>query len=171
MDRDHQRYEVKYCKSHGHPVETRINLRSHPDFPIERARLYNNWWVVLLFVGCTAGYGFCLEASRNIMPLSIILQFIVAFAATAVFSANSALVIDLYPGKSASATAVNNLIRCSVGAAGVAVIDILIHKLTAKYTFLLLAGITTLMSPLLVIEVVKGAKWRLARNARLAKKM
>jgi len=37
-----------------------------------------------------------------------------------------ALVIDLYLGASASATAVNNLMQCSVGAGGVAVIQLII---------------------------------------------
>jgi hypothetical protein len=41
---------------------------------------------------------------------------------------NSALVIDLLPGKSASATAVNNLMRCSMGAAGVAVVQLVIDS-------------------------------------------
>ncbi|KAH8689006.1 major facilitator superfamily domain-containing protein [Talaromyces proteolyticus] len=170
MDSDHRRYEMKYCKANGYPIETRINLRSYQDFPIEQARLYNNWWIVLIFVICIAGYGFTLEAPKSLMPLAILLQFFIAFTATAVFSANSALIIDLYPGKSASATAVNNLIRCSIGAAGVAVIEILIDALTAKYTFLLLACITVVTSPLLLLELMKGAEWRLARQARLTKK-
>ncbi|KAL1983992.1 hypothetical protein VTN96DRAFT_9677 [Rasamsonia emersonii] len=167
MDRDHRRTEVEYCKSHGLPTETRINTKSHEDFPIEYARLRNNWWIILIFVAATTAYGFSLETH---LAAPVILQYLIAFAATSVFSVNSALVIDLYPGKSASATAVNNLMRCSVGAAGVAVVEPMIEALTPKYTFLLLAGITAVFSPLLLIELKYGASWRLERAQRLKNK-
>lgn len=167
MDRDHRRTEEEYCKSHGLPPETRINSKSHEDFPIEYARLRNNWWIILVFVASTTAYGFLLDTH---LAVPVILQYLIAFAATAVFSVNSALVIDLYPGKSASAMAVNNLMRCSVGAAGVAVVEPMIEALTPKYTFLLLAGITALFSPLLLVELKYGASWRLARAERLKKR-
>lgn len=80
---------------------------------------------------------------------------------------NSALVIDLYPGASASATAVNNLMRCLIGAAGVAAVQPIIDALTPVWTFVLLAGITIAASPLVWIEMRYGASWRLARQERL----
>jgi MFS family permease len=166
MDRDHRRTEVEYCQKRGWPTDTRITTKSHEDFHIERARLRNNWWIILIFVAATTGYGFSLSTH---LALPIILQYLIAFTATAVFSANSALIIDLYPGKSASATAVNNLMRCSVGAGGVAVVQSMINALSARWTFLLLAGITAITSPLLLVELKYGAGWRMARNARRKK--
>jgi MFS family permease len=166
MDRDHRRTEVEYCKARGYPLETRINSKSHEDFPIEKARLRNNWWIVLIFVATVIAYGFSLDTH---LAVPIILQYLIAFGATSVFSVNSALVIDLYPGKSASATAVNNLMRCSVGAAGVAVAQPMIDGLTAKYSFLLLGGVSLIFSPLLVIEYIYGMKWRLARAEKRRK--
>jgi len=127
----------------------------------------NIWWIILIFVTTTALYGYSL--SLKMLPVPLILQFFIAYSATAVFSLNSALVIDLYPGASASATAVNNLMRCSVGAAGVAGIQPMIDTIGVGPSFLLLAGITMVLSPLLVFEWFYGAGWRNERKERLAK--
>lgn len=167
MDYNHKVTEREYCMRHNLPVETRINSKTHPDFPIEIARMRNTWWITALFIACTAAYGFSLETH---LAAPVILQYIIAYCATAIFTINSALVIDLYPGASASATAVNNLMRCEIGAAGVAAVQPIIDAITAKWTFLLLAGITLHMVPLLMIEMRWGAGWRLERAERLRRK-
>ncbi|KAF7713215.1 Uncharacterized protein PECH_001612 [Penicillium ucsense] len=164
MDYNHRRTERDYCVKNNLPVETRITTKSHPDFPIEYARMRNTWWITALFIICTATYGFSL---RTHLAVPVILQYIIAYCATAIFTINSALIIDLYPGASASATAVNNLMRCLVGAGGVAAIQPMIDALTARWAFLLLAGTTLLMCPLLVVEMRWGAGWRQDRLMRL----
>jgi hypothetical protein len=157
MDFNHKRTEREYCIKHNLPLDTRITTKTHPDFPIEYARI----------IVCTAVYGVSLQTH---LAVPVILQYILAYCATAIFTINSALVIDLYPGASASATAVNNLMRCLVGAAGVAAIQPIIDALTAQWAFLLLAGITLLMVPLLAVEMRWGAGWRHERTERLARK-
>ncbi|KAJ5576066.1 hypothetical protein N7535_002992 [Penicillium sp. DV-2018c] len=164
MDYNHKLTEREYCQQHNLPVDTRINLKSHPDFPIEYARMRNTWWITALFVVCVAVYGVSVQTH---LAVPIILQFIIAYGSTAIFTINSAMVIDLYPGASASATAVNNLMRCLIGAAGVAAIQPIIEAITAEFAFVLLAGITIAMVPLLVVEMKWGYKWRLERYERL----
>jgi len=83
---------------------------------------------------------------------------------------NSALIIDLFPGKSASATAVNNLMRCSVGAAGVAVIEMIIADLGSGLAFTCLAVITFICSPLVLLEWMYGMKWRIACVEKIREK-
>jgi hypothetical protein len=167
MDFNHKRTEREYCVKHNLPLESRITTKTHPDFPIEYARMRNTWWITALFIVCTAVYGVSLKTH---LAIPVILQYILAYCATAIFTINSALVIDLYPGASASATAVNNLMRCLVGAAGVAAIQPMIDALTAQWAFLLLAGITLLMVPLLAVEMRWGAGWRHERTERLRRK-
>ncbi|CAI7647134.1 unnamed protein product [Penicillium glandicola] len=164
MDFNHKRTEREYCQQHNLPTDTRINSKSHPDFPIEYARMRNTWWITVIFIVCVAVYGVSL---RTHLAVPIILQFIIAYGSTAIFTINSALVIDLYPGASASATAVNNLMRCLIGAAGVAAIQPIIDAITAEYAFLMLAGITTAMVPLIMAETKWGYGWRLERQERL----
>jgi len=164
MDYNHKLTEREYAVKYNIPTDCQISLKTHPDFPIEYARMRNTWWIVTVFIMCTAVYGVSL---RTHLAVPVILQYIIAYCATAVFTINSALVIDLYPGASASATAVNNLMRCLVGAAGVAVVQPIIEAISATWTFVLLAGITLCMVPLLVIEMKWGAGWRLERAERL----
>lgn len=75
--------------------------------------------------------------------------------------------IDLYPGASASATAVNNLMRCLIAAVGVAVVQTMVDSIMALWTFVLLAAVTLLTAPLLVVEMRWRVGWRLERAERL----
>jgi MFS family permease len=165
MDHDYKTVERQYRQARGIPADTTLNKKELVDFPIEKSRLRNVWWIIVIFVVTVALYGFSLPL--NIIAVPLVLQFFIAYAATAVFSFNSALVIDLYPGASASATAVNNLMRCSVGAAGVAVVQPIIDAIGAGPTFALFAGITVVLSPLLVVEWFYGEGWRRERKERL----
>ncbi|RDW61323.1 hypothetical protein BP5796_11215 [Coleophoma crateriformis] len=165
MDYDYRTVESQYKKERGIPDDMKLDKKTADGFPIEKSRLRNIWWIVLIFIITTAVYGFSLNL--NILAIPLILQFFIAYSATAVFSLNSALVIDLYPGASASATAVNNLMRCSVGAAGVAIAQPIIDAIGAGFTFFMLALITGVLSPLLVVEWYFGEQWRLERVARL----
>jgi hypothetical protein len=166
MDYDYKRTGKEYRKENGIADDVKLNRKTLADFPIERSRLRSIWWIVLIFVITTGLYGLSLLLNKIALPP--VLQFFIAYTATAVFSFNSALVIDLYPGASASATAVNNLMRCSVGALGVAVIQIIIDSIGAATAFLVLASLTAALSPLLVLEWIYGAEWRTARTERLA---
>lgn len=163
MDYNHKRTEREYCRKHNLSIDTCITSKTYPDFPVEYARMRNTWWITALFIISVALYGVSL---RTHVTVPIILQYIIAYCATAIFTINSTLIIDLYPGASASATAVNNLIRCEVGAAGVAAVQPIINALTPTWSFVLLAGITLSTSPLLMIEMRRGAGWRQERLER-----
>jgi len=60
--------------------------------------------------------------------------------------------------------------RCSVGAAGVAVVQLVIDAIGSGATFALSAGITAVLSPLLVVEWFNGERWRGERKVRLRAK-
>ncbi|KAF2085890.1 MFS general substrate transporter [Saccharata proteae CBS 121410] len=167
MNYDYRRTEAEYWHAPAVAFTAKVDLKAEPDFPIERARQRNLWWIISAFVLTTGGYGFSLQMD---IDLPLVLQFLIAYTATAVFSINSTLVVDLYPGASAGATATNNLVRCSLGAAGVAVVQPLLNALSPKWTFLMLAAIAAVFSPLLYVESKWGPRWRKERNARLAKK-
>lgn len=168
MDHDYKIVEAKYRMDKNIAPTVELKKKDLLDFPVEESRLRNIWWIILIFVVSTALYGFSLQL-KNLAP-PLILQFFIAYAATAVFSLNSALVIDLFPGASASATAVNNLMRCSVGAAGVAGAQPLIDALGAGTSFLVLSALVGVLSPMLVAEWFWGAEWREARRLRLARR-
>lgn len=168
MNYDYKRTEKEYRKSKNIPEDVKLNAKGEDDFPIEKARLRNIWWIVLIFVITTILYGYSFRFHHLAAPL--ILQFFIAYTATAVFSLNSTLVVDLYPGKGASATAVNNLMRCSIGALGVAFVELILEALGAEKTFMILGLCTLATTPLLAVQWKFGPRWRSERVVKLKAK-
>jgi len=179
LDRDYAIVETAYRKTHSLSLGDSIPLdrKRLADFPVSRARLRSAVYLVSIFVAAVAGYGFSITSSVLLshgkgtgLAIPLVLQFIIAFTATGVFTQNSALVVDLYPGASASATAVNNLVRCSVGAVGVAVVQFVVDAIGAGWTFLMFALLAAACSPLLVLQWVYGERWRRERMERMVRK-
>ncbi|KAK7937804.1 uncharacterized protein PG986_014672 [Apiospora aurea] len=61
------------------------------------------------------------------VPLT--LQFLIGFTNQSLFTSLNTFLVDYYPDQSASAQAANNLIRCEMAAAGLAVVDTMIQRL------------------------------------------
>lgn len=76
---------------------------------------------------------------------------------------------DLFPAYSASVVALNNLVRCLIGAAGVAVVDGVIAAVGPMPTFGA-AVVTGLAAPLTFINAKLGPEWRVARQLKQATK-
>ncbi|KAI3391392.1 hypothetical protein diail_7447 [Diaporthe ilicicola] len=172
MTRDFRATEDAYKSDNNLPDDYTIPTKAIPaGFPIEHARLRHLWWIVGLFVASITGYGFSMSVPESVsgrpgyIALPLALQFIIAATSNAVFAANQTLVSDLCPGKGASATAMNNLVRCTLGAVGVAVIDPIIEELGSGYAFLTLAFIMVCCTPLAVLTWVFGQRWRGERTA------
>lgn len=165
--------EAAYLERNPTAAPPSKNKKDLPDdFPIESARLFHLPWITVLFVLATAMYGFTvlqpsqvsITAKPGWIAVPLLLQFLIAATSNAVFAINTTLVADLCPGKGASATAVNNLIRCSMGALGVALGDLMLRSFGPAATFLGLGVVTVGMSVLLYIELLYGMEWRRARR-------
>lgn len=159
--------ERAYRKEKNIPESMPLNKKELVDFPFEKARMGNMWWMVLIFVVATGLYGYSLKLNDDIV-VPLILQFLIAYTQASIFNINQTLIVDLYPEASASASAINNLVRCLLGAGGVAVIQPMVDAIGAGPSFVILAGITGLVSLLLILEWYKGEGWRRARKERLA---
>ncbi|KAI9728848.1 MAG: hypothetical protein M1834_007235 [Cirrosporium novae-zelandiae] len=170
MDIDFKHAADSYRADHG-------LLASHPlpkhqlprDFPLERARLAQLPTMVSFFIFGVLVYGWSLNPNTT-LALPLIAQFVIGFSSTAVLNLNNTLTIDLYPGKGAGATAVNNLARCSFGAVGVALTEVALAKIGPGTLFLILACVVVAATPLAWAEWVYGTKWRADRMDRIASK-
>ncbi|KFZ25296.1 hypothetical protein V502_00220 [Pseudogymnoascus sp. VKM F-4520 (FW-2644)] len=158
--------EARYRAGKNIPAGTPLLKKELVDFPFSQARMRSLWWMVLVFIVCTALYGFSL--SLNLIALPLILQFAISYTASSIFALNSTLVIDLFPHTSASATAVNNLVRCFMGSGGVAVVQLIVDAIAAGPTFAIWAAITTALTPLLVLQWQNGQRWQMERRDRVA---
>ncbi|KAJ4423177.1 hypothetical protein N0V82_002171 [Gnomoniopsis sp. IMI 355080] len=172
MTKDYKKAEAQYKARKNLPGEYKLSPKSIPvDFPIEKARLGHLPWIAAIFVISTGAYGFLfafptLVSFNGWIAVPLIMQFFIAATSNAVFAVNQTLVSDLCPGKGASATAINNLVRCGLGAIGVAVIDGMISSWGPGATFLSLALFVILVAPLAAANLFWGMQWRAERMAK-----
>ncbi|BGP33415.1 hypothetical protein JCM10296v2_005216 [Rhodotorula toruloides] len=136
------------------------------EFPIERARLRSMPYFFVALIASTIVYGWVLDKGVH-LSAPLIMQFIIGLSVTSILNAVSTLLIDLYPGQSASATAANNLYRCVCGAAGTGFVEPLLNRLGAGWSFTMLSLINVCFVPLMILEWRYGMKWRLQRFERL----
>ncbi|KAH7231131.1 major facilitator superfamily domain-containing protein [Fusarium tricinctum] len=161
MDRAFKRAEARYKEEHG----LNVNVKTKQDFPFERARLSLMPYFTVIFLVSMALYGPSYEFNdlrrhfAGNLVASLGLQFLIAFAATAIFNINSTILVDIFPDNSAGATATNNLCRCLLGAVGVSVIQPLISAIKIRNAFLVLTATALLFSPLVWVQWRMAGKW------------
>ncbi|KAF8898987.1 MFS general substrate transporter [Infundibulicybe gibba] len=148
-------WEFQTIKNQLHPGPTDARLRSLPFF-------------MTLSALCCAGYGWCLEKRVSIAG-PLILQIAIGFVAIAVMNSTQTLIIDLLPKQSSSATACNNLVRCTFSAVIVSVIDLIINAIGIGWTYVLLGGLSLVAVPLFYLEIKIGPNYRRKRQLENSK--
>lgn len=166
LNRDFAAASQAYKMAHDLPDSHELSPKKIPvDFPVERLRLRRLPWALALFVFTLAGYGFSLSFPAvyrrpGWIALPLTLQFLIAASANAMFSINQTLVADLCPGKGASSTGINNLVRCTLAAVMVAFVEEMINTLGAGATYLGLAFLVIAFAPLFIANWLWGMQWR-----------
>lgn len=177
MTKHYQEAEKAYKTRHAIPETQSLPVKMLPsDFPIESARLRSLPWISLVFAASVGIYGFTLAFDSLValkgwifVPLTV--QFFIAATSNAVFAMNQTLVSDLCPGKGASSTAINNLVRCGLAAVGVSFMERMITALGPAAAFLGLASVIIACAPLPIAHSVWGPGWREARMRKAEEDM
>ncbi|KAJ6616625.1 major facilitator superfamily domain-containing protein [Mycena sp. CBHHK59/15] len=155
LDWDYQR--VKKSISEAKP-----DAMSHDSsFPIEKARMRLMPILVAIYVGCCSGYGWCIEKKQTLLRT---LYHPVGFLSIAIMNGTQTLILDLVPEQGSSVTACNNLVRCALSAAMVACIQLILTALGSGWTYVLLAGLCVLASPLIYVVMHIGPSCRARRR-------
>jgi MFS family permease len=137
------------------------------NYPIETARIQPMYpTLVVGFVAVTV-YGWVLQVKSN-AAVPLILHFFIGMCITGSFSILNTLIVDLYPEAPGTATAANNLVRCSIGAAGTAVIESMITGMGLGWCFTFLAVLCAALMPILWLVETRGPAWRKERRAKLS---
>ena len=154
----------KHAKRNGFPL-TKNHYQDLTDFPIERARLEVALPLLYLSVLGIIGYGWVLDFRTNLAG-PLIFLFVFGYGSMAAFQVLQILMIDIYPGNAAAATAANNLFRCLLGAGSTAVVVPMIDRLGVgwTYTFASLTWLT--FSPFLWALMWYGPGWRKAAKVK-----
>ena len=150
------------------------------NFPIEYARLRSIWYMLAIAIASIAGYGWSLyaRAVRVLLPsrkqltkysfkhvaVVLVLQFLIGISTTGIFNICGTLLIDLHPNCPSAVSALLNLIRCSLAAAGLALLQIIIDHIGIGWCFTIFSAIGATTIPLLLAESRWGMGWRVNRS-------
>ena len=74
------------------------------EFPVEQARSRSVWWPMVAFWISSAGYGWSVQYNVN-LAVPLIFQALIGCTCVCIMSSFQALLLDLHPGRSASAAA------------------------------------------------------------------
>ncbi|KAK9246060.1 major facilitator superfamily domain-containing protein [Lipomyces tetrasporus] len=158
----------RHAKLNGFPV-VRNRRQDLTNFPIETARLQIA--LPLFYVGAASiiAYGWVMDHKVNLAG-PVILLFIMGYALISSFQVLNVLMVDIYPGKAATATAANNLVRCELGAAASAAIVPMSNAMGRGWAYTLLALIFVGYSPTLLVVMKYGMRWRKAKKEKEEKR-
>ncbi|KAK1765304.1 major facilitator superfamily domain-containing protein [Phialemonium atrogriseum] len=133
------------------------------NFPIEKARLRNVFYLIGLNTIATISYGWALHRRVHV-AIPLMLQAVLGFASSGIFVALLTLLTDLNPERSSTASASANIVRCGLAAALLAVLQPLIDRVGVGWCFTFLGALCGLCGPLLLLEVRRGPEWRRSRK-------
>lgn len=117
-------------------------------FPLERARL--ELGLPMFYVGCAAivAYGWTMNSTRHhrvSLAVPAILLFLLGYSLVAAFQVLNILMVDIYPGKPATATAV---------------IAPMVEAMGTGWSYTVLALIVVGFTPCLMVVMRYGMGWR-----------
>lgn len=153
----------RHAKRAGIPV-VRSRAQNLNNFNIEKARLEIALPAYYLSTVCMIAYGWVMGRRVN-LAAPVILMFFSGWSLNATSQVLNALMVDIWPGRSAAATAANNLMRCELGAAASAAINPMQEAMGWGWAYTTLALISVAASPILWLMTRYGIKWR-QRRAR-----
>lgn len=100
------------------------------------------------------------------MAVPLILQFVIGAAIAITFNMCGTLLTDLHPKAPAAAQAANNIVRASLAALGLAVLQLLLDAIGIGWTFTLFGGISTACLGIAWLEWRHGELWREQMRAK-----
>ncbi|KAF9567134.1 MFS general substrate transporter [Agrocybe pediades] len=170
LDMEYQRFKRKVELKRSATKEEKgdvKDIKQDESFPLEEARLRLVPVFAILLAGSCAGNGWCVQKRVHI-AVPLILQFIVGYSSIGLMNGVSTLMIDLMPGQSSSITACNNLIRCTLSAVMVSILQPLINAIGTGWTFVFLGGLCLLSLPMAYLSIRFGPRIRAKRQSKVA---
>ncbi|GLA60820.1 hypothetical protein AtubIFM54640_001317 [Aspergillus tubingensis] len=157
MDWNYRRHAAKA----GLPVIRNVR-QDLTNFNIEKARLQVGLPMYYTCIVSMIAYGWVLGHKVN-LAAPIILLFISGWSLNGTSQVLNAILVDLWPSRSAAATAACNLFRCELGAAAAAAITPMSEAMGQGWAYTTLGLISVIVSPSLWVVMQKGIKWRQRR--------
>lgn len=110
-------------------------------------------------------FGWSLDKGWKI-PSVLVVSCISSYCTMSTMATSTTLLVDLYPGKSSTATSCFNFIRCSLSAMFMGCFAKMQDAMTIGGVFSFLCGVTFFCNFLLLIPMKYGMRWRQERDAK-----
>ncbi|KIW18831.1 hypothetical protein PV08_03120 [Exophiala spinifera] len=154
----------RYAKQAGMPI-VRNRQQDISHFNIEKARL--EVALPMYYLSCISMVAYGWVVGRKVsLAAPVILLFISGWSLNATSQVLNALMVDIWPGHSAAATAANNLLRCELGAAASAAISPMRVAMGWGWAYSTIALISVAVSPTLWLMTSHGIKLRQRRTEK-----
>ncbi|OLN81219.1 putative transporter AQR1, partial [Colletotrichum chlorophyti] len=169
MRHDYTVAEMSMKTMHGYENSAKQSKDTiSAELPIERARLRKLPWILIVLIISIAAYGLSVGFPSVVersgwIAVPLIFHFFIAGASNAVITCVQTLVIDLCPGKGASASAITNLVMCVLAAIGNGSVESFLAATGPGATFIGLALVMVVVCTLAVAHWCWGQRWRVER--------
>ncbi|KAG8915497.1 hypothetical protein FRC00_003836 [Tulasnella sp. 408] len=135
-------------------------------FHVEKARLRWSFLYTGFIVAACIGYGWCLDRKTHVAA-PLVIQFVAGWAVVGQMNSYQTLLIDVLPAQGSSTTAINNFVRCLLGAGLISIVNLIIDAIGAGWTYTLLSSIGGIAIPMATFVVIRyGPRWRRRRWER-----
>ncbi|CAB4252547.1 similar to Saccharomyces cerevisiae YIL120W QDR1 Multidrug transporter of the major facilitator superfamily, required for resistance to quinidine, ketoconazole, fluconazole, and barban [Maudiozyma barnettii] len=104
-------------------------------------------------------FGWSIDKGWKI-PAALITSFVSSYCAMSTLSTMTTLLVDLYPGKSSTASSCFNFVRCSLSSIFMGCFADMKQSMTVGGTFSFLIALLFLANGLTFIPIMYGMKWR-----------
>lgn len=165
LDADYARIKASLTASSTSDSES-SETPEPSSFPLEKARLRLIPIFSLLQCASILVFGWTIRYEVHI-AVPIITTFITGWTAVGMQGLITTYLVDIFPSKSAAATASMNLARCLCGAGGVSFVMPLVNKIGVGWAFTVCAGVQVVALVLPGVQYKFAARWRVEAEKRM----
>ena len=158
----------RYAKKLNFPMQ-KNRQADLSNFPVEKARMEICLPQLLFASAAIIGYGWMMNHHISLAG-PVIMLFILGYCLIAGTQCLNVLMIDIYPGKPATATAANNVVRCLLGAAASAAILPMSEAMGNGWAYTVLALLFVVCSIGPAFTMKYGIQWRRAKKEKAEQK-
>lgn len=164
LDADYRRVKAKLPTAASDSADD-------PSFPIERARLRLVPFFSVLQCLSILLFGWTIQYPRSVpIAVPIVSTFATGWTAISTQSAISTYLVDVFPDRSAAATASLNLARCLCAAGGTSFVMPMIRGIGVGWTFTVCVAVQLLALAGPFVQYRYAGKWRMEREQEKASK-
>jgi multidrug resistance protein len=159
-------YNYKFTAKKVNWTVDEVNGDNLTKFPIELARSRGSFVLLAISTATLVGYSWAVQEETH-FSVPLVLQFIQGFLGTSFYTTYNTLLVDSFPDSPSTAAATASIVRCTMAATAVAVLQPLLDAVGRGWYFTVL-GLWSGGCGCIAVWLLRrnGMKWRQKRISR-----